>query len=358
MIDIKGKCQIEVTLEGFDGLSNDNFIELMVEEDAGGMPSSFDLYIRQVDYRLQPVVRETNCPIKISYGKDSKTRKDHEFVIVNYKYTPKEDGTLTLVLTGILDVVDFVSKPAIGYVEGPSEKVFKSFSTVTPLVDYSGADDQVWLRHNITEKQWFDKVIHRVYISDDDVPLTALTVSKELIVVSAKKTLAKEPKYKFSNNEQGSYRVHAATLSSNTAYLSKFLSEGRQVQTVSLLKRELNKPTPKPTSIKGDVFSYTQENVQYPPVLDNGNCHDNYYKAEPFNLAKLVDFERNLVEFELPDVFFSDSDLKLLDPVHFDPSDAMSGVSLGPASGLYLVVSKACLFTTTSVKTSLTLGRV
>lgn len=359
MIKIEGKCEIEVNMEGLDGVNPDNFISLLVEEDAGGMPASFDLILRQANYDLIDIVAKGNTPISISYGKDASTRKNHEFYIVNYSYEPAKDGTLTLILTGLLDLSDFVSKPDILFIEGTSDKVLGSFSTVTPVIKYTGADEQVWLRHNITEKNWFDRILHHIFIAEDDVPLAALTTSKEMIVTSAKTALGETEKFTFTNadNIPNSRKVLNFRLLSNTAYLSKFLSEGRQVKTVSLLERELNDPTPKPTNIDGQVHSHTTDNAQFPPILDNGNCHAEYYNAPVSNLAKLVDFERFLVEFDLNDIYFSDDDLKLLDPVIFQPSDATSGVSQSKASGKYLVAGKKSFFSQTDLRTTLTLAR-
>jgi hypothetical protein len=358
MIEIKGRCIIEVELEGLDELNKDNFTSLLVEEDAGGIPASFDLILRQVDYRLLEVVRKTNAPIKISYGKDAKTRKTHDFVILGYDYLPSKTG-LDLTLTGILDLVDYVSKPAISFIDDTSDKVFSSFAHVTPKVEYTGADKQVWLRHNITEKAWFDRVLHKVFIAEDDVVLSAITVSKELIVVSAKTQLAKKEVKRFSNSETEptSLRIHTFRILSNTAYLSKFLSEGRGVHTVSLLERKLEDLTPKPTSLDGKVYSHTQDNAQYPPVLDNGNCHEEYYNSPVNNLSKLVDFQRNIVELPLYDIFLSDDDLKLLDPVFFVPPEGTSGVSHGTPIGKYLVQAKKVYFSQKELVSTLTFAR-
>ncbi len=358
MIDIKGRCLVEVELEGLDGLNRDNFSSLLIEEDAGGIPSSFDLVLRQVDYRLLETVRKTNAPIKISYGKDARTRKTHDFVIVGYDYLPDKTG-LELTLTGILDLVDFVSKPAIAWVDDTSDKVFSSFAHVTPVIDYTGADKQVWLRHNITEKVWFDRVIHHTFIAADDIALPAITVSKELRIVSAKEQLAKDAVLKLSNSstEDNSLHVHTFRLMSATAYLSKFLSEGRGVHTVSLLERKLEDVTPKPTSVDGEVYSHTSDNAQYPPILDNGNCHAEFYNAPVNNLAKLVDFQRNLVELPLYDIFLSDDELKLLDPVFFVPPEGTTGVSHGTPIGKYLLQAKKVYFSQEELISTVTLSR-
>lgn len=346
MLIVNNLCCVDLSFDGFPGLVRQNFIGVIVVEDGRGLvvPAA-EIMLRQMDRSLYPYVSKKGLKITLTYGTNPETANTYEFSLVNHIYESAEGGGFKLTLSCLLDVSDFTNKASIQSFDGTSDDVLSQLGSVTPVIDYKGDDKQFWIRHNNSEKNFAERVLKHAYISDDDMVVGALTVGKQLVVRSVKDAFESEPVVKFTDiTSPGNLKVanfNTYSSQSDNAIWSKFLAEGR---TLTVTKRDNREsvilyPATGGVINKGSTLDM-EENVGFPPVLDNLNCHDKYWQAWLNNLSRSVEWLSHNVVLSTMYRFFSNDDLKLLDVVDFQPSNPGNDDYVSSLAGKYMAIYK------------------
>lgn len=361
MVKVNDFCYMKVEFDGLEDFNFKMFERFTLHEQAGLIIPMFELVLFQTDYSLYRSIIKTNLKIKISYGSEIDSVKTHEFSLLNYVYVQTNKG-YKLSLTGILNVKDFTNKIGISANKEKSNNILSSLKTVKPIIDYEGDDKQVWIRHNCTEKDFAERVIKHAYIEEKDLVMSALTVKKELIVKGYKKSIKAKETLEFKeekeNESPDKIRIDGFQLESDSAIWSNFLSEGRQLPVVSAKDRKMELIKPTQGSLKNSKSYQEQlDNVHHKPLLDNGNCHDNYYKAWLNNLNYFVQLIRNNVYINISKSFLDNNDLKLLDTVKFTPDNPNNQDFVDSISGKYILTEKITEITQKGFKHTVRINR-
>lgn len=362
MLKVNDRCNIDITLDGFGGLVRQNFISFIVQEDGRGIvPPVFEIQLRQMDRSLNKVVSQRGLPITVSYGASFNDMETHEFQLLNKYYKPDGDGFI-LYLSGLLSCRPFTNHPAISALDGTSDELLKALTTVTPIIDYTGDDKQVWIRPNISEKNFAERIISHSYIADDDLVIAGLTVGNQLIAKSAKDALNGDPVLKFTEAATDTspeiVRFDKYTPESDQAIFPQFLSEGRTLTVVNLEDRTPTILVPAVGSVfDGSSYTESDQNLSFPPVLDSGNTHDNYFQGWLNNLSHSAQFLLENISLESSYRFIPNSELKILDPVEFIPNNPNNDEFVSTVSGMYIVSKKLTAITQKGFVNSFLLGR-
>ena len=202
MFQLQENGVIDCNIDGFE-LNLNTFEYLKVLQQSDLILPMFELSINIDDYSIISNINKNNTPIKISFGKSISDIVEYEFLINNYTLNIKGDK-YNCILYGILDLKDYYTiQLQKSFKDMTTDTLLSMLEHITPDIDYVGDDSQIWIRHNITEKDWVRRLTKNAYISDDDFPLSAITISKKLIVKSVKKLLSSNPKFTFYNQPQG-----------------------------------------------------------------------------------------------------------------------------------------------------------
>lgn len=339
MITLGNNSSIEVSLGDYTLTSFQDFTGLTIIESSGVVIPSFELQLRTTKVSVISALRSNNCKVTVSFGPDTDHLQTYDVLVMNYNFTSNGDDSFTLGITGILDLKDFTNPTKIQFIEETSDKVLASISSITPMVDYTGADKQIWIQHNNTDKNFVERVLEHAFIAEDDCVISALTIAKELIVKSAKKTFSGGPLVVFDNSASTSYNKFK--FESDSALWSGFLSEGRKLPIIHIKERKVEMmDTPSQSLVDSKAVSDYTTNVNFPFIVDNGNCHDNYYKAWLGNLAYQSNLNRHVLYLFLDQSYLDNDKLKLLDLVQITSSDNSHFEEGDPTLGKYIVTEK------------------
>lgn len=361
MVKVNDFCYIKVEFDGLEDFNFKMFDRFVLHEQSGLIIPTFELVLFQTDYSLYSSIIKTNLKIEISYGSSIDKVKKYEFSLLNYVYTQSEKG-YDLSLTGILHVKDFTNKIEISANEDKSNNILSGFKTIKPIIDYKGDDKQVWIRHNCTEKDFAERILKHAYIEEKDLVISALTVGKELIAKSYKESIKdkeiKEFKEEKENESPSKIRMDGFQLESDSAIWSNFLSEGRRLPVISVRDRKMEILEPTQGSLKNSkTYQEQSNNTNHKPILDAGNCHNNYYKAWLNNLNYFVQLIRNNVFINTSKAFMNNNDLKLLDTVKFVPDNPNNQDFVDSISGKYILTEKITEITQKGFKQRFRLNR-
>ncbi|QSM00884.1 structural protein [Yersinia phage YerA41] len=345
MIKINDRCCIDVDLTGLE-FNLKVFKRFKIIESEMNIPI-FELQLHQTDYSLYQYLRQVNTSLSITYGVSLETARKYKFKIYNYNYVENGDR-FTLILTGILDLKEFTNVPRIKYFEGTSDEVLKQLPSIKPNITYQGNDSQVWIQHNNSDKNFAERIIDHAFKQKDDFILGGLSVDKDLTVISVKDTFKGAPKMTFSNtmtsSEDGDSKkatIDGIKVESDAAYWSNFLSEGKKLPVLSVSDRSFSYMEPKLASIvDGGLNSTSTMNTNFPPIVDNGNCHENYYQAWLDNLNYHVMFMKNNLYMVTSNTYISNDDLKIMELISINLDNRYQMGVVDSLSGKYLVTEK------------------
>lgn len=345
MIQINGRCFIGVEMDGLEVFNITHFKKLVVNEGTGLTLPVFELTLHQSDYRLHRTLVRPNTKIKITYGASATNAIPYDFIILNYSFNKGESAKFDLVLSGVLDLSDFINIPTIKHFDKTSNAILSEISTVIPIVEYAGADQQVWIQHNISDKNFIERVLANSYISDTDVVISSLNVGKELVARSVKTQLSKSGVV-VANEGKGGIRFDYIKVESDAAVWSHFFSEGRTLPVFKVKDRSTDYYTPGLESI-GDsqIYNNLTTGYQYPTLLDCGNCHENYYKAWADNLSKNTQFSNNKVYVFVSNYYLANDELKVTDTIKLVVNNSSYNELADPMSGKYILSEKSTVIT-------------
>lgn len=345
MIEVNGKCYVDVKFEGFKGLTLMNFQNLIIKEVSGMILPIFELDLIQKDYGMLKNLRVMNLPITISYGDSMKSIRTYKFLLFNYNYIPQPDGDMILRLNGTIDIKEFTNTPRIRSVKGTSDKAIALITSLKPVINYVGKDSQVWIQHNNSDKNFVERVLDHSYIDNDDVVLGSITIDKDLVISSVKTKFKTTPKIKFKqsplNTEPDTVRFDSMKVESDSALWSSYMSEGRALPVFRVEERAIDLLVANSSNsiINNKPTNLVGKNINYPIIIDTGNCHEFYYETMMDNLNTLSIFSRNLV-YITSSKFLNNSKLMLNDLVDLIPDLPNLSKLADPMSGRYLMTEK------------------
>lgn len=331
------------------------FESLVIKQDSGLIVPAFELQLKQKNYSLYPSLLKNNTPIKIIVGKDIDSAEMHNFVVIDYNYFENGNG-LNVVISGVLDINEFARIPKIRSFDGNSNEVAASIESMTMDVDFESDDSQFWLQHNISDKRFLENVIRYSYIEDEDFVLSAININKEVTLRSAKNSLSNPHEANFTKFCTGNvvendvYGMDGFEIGSESGVWAYQFSDNRTQPILSVANRSLGQIEFNTDSIRnGKSYNteITTDGLQFPTLLDLGNCHDKYYFAGKNNLNKSTLFYRNKVITGTSQYFFPTNELKLLDTINFkiiDGDDNLDNTT-EQLSGNYILSKISMSFT-------------
>lgn len=360
MIKIDGRLVTELTFENFAGLTLGNFGYVKILESAGLSPPLVEIRLNQSNLNLYTTLVKLNLPLKLSYGTSTSDLTEANLVLVDYEYISEPSG-YGLLLIATLDIQKFRAISEITSTVGTSADALRTLKHLSLDINYQSDDSQTWIRPNISERDFLERTLLHSYISDSDFVSSAITIESELRLLSTKSIFESNPKITLINrgvNRAGEVSFGDYGIKSNSSATSQFLSEGKTLNVVKLKGREDTSQNHSMTSVGGSDIQESWSNTPYPPQLDNGNCHENYYKARVANLSFYSQIIRNQVDVPLTNtIFLTNNKLKLLDCVAFLPSDPSRVEMAHPLSGNYLLMTKETYFDQKTVHIGLGLVR-
>ena len=360
MITLDGNCVVDASIDGSELLSSltpASFRSLKILERSGVILPVFELTLLQAGFQLVKDLRKVNSKIKLSYGVSKDTLRTYTYNILNYN-SVSSNGQQLFTLTGVLDVPEFTNVPRIQFIEGTSDQVFNKISSLKPEVNYSGGDNQIWIQHNNSDKNFVERVLAHSFVSDNNCILGAITSDSQLIITSLKDAFSSnEAKYNIGISGQNAIKPIGISVESDSALWSSFLSEGRSLSILNVEDRSIDHFSSSPVSVVDNSSnSGVLENVAYPLQLNNGNCHDNYYQAYINNLNYSTQLLRNCV-YVTTSSYLPNDELKLHDLLNYMTSDKSLNSTVDAMSGTYILMEKVMSFSDRSFTQRLKLCR-
>jgi len=320
-----------------------NFILLKIVQEADNIIPQFELQLTMFDPSILPEIKKNNAIINIGWGRSNSDVTLKKWRIKSYQFQPDEDK-YSVKLTGILDVIGYTNQIKITSVKDTSDKILKAITTLTPDINWIGKDKQYWLRHNIPEKEFVDRVVSNAFLAKDDLPIVAVNIDSKLIGVSVKKKFGEEPKQIFTNRkvdeDTSKIRFTSYSLEGDSSIFKYMFSEGTVTNVYDFNKGSMKDYSSNQKSmVDGKDYEEVTYSRESPPLIDCGNCHDDYYQAYTSNLSNKVNLYGNTLYLFVSRKFLPESDLKLLDlvKVMLNKSD---GAIEDMLKGKYLITSK------------------
>lgn len=360
MIIINDNCAIEIVL-GSVKFFKTNFIRLVILQRADNVLPTFELEVVMPDTSMLGELRKNNTVIELNYGQTPETVVKREFRIKNFSMRPDGDN-FVFILNGISKIDEYTNKLNIVAIEDTSDAVLNSEILGVELdISYKGNDKQVWIRHNIPEKEFVDRVLQNAYIADDDLILSALNVDNLLKIYSIKDIFqGKEVITLFNDKIDGStsdVRFQNLSVETDNSIFKYLLAEGTVQPVYRLKEGKIDYIDTNSKSIKsGESFDELEESRNAPLLVDNGNCHEKYYNAYACNLSNKINFFSYTVIVNVGQRFFKETELTLLDLVKLMPNSS-SGEIDEHLKGKYIITGKDIAITQKGFNQRLRLNR-
>lgn len=407
-ISINGKVYINLEIYEASGeatnfqLTIDSFESATIITECDNMLPICEITFKLPDYSLLNTISksETTFMLTASDVQENVEADDVKYRITNYNIRQGSDGKIYYTLYGILKSDKYDKDIAIkSFKDMNTFEVFKKLDLGEIMLDeedlYESNDKQTWIQHNCSTKEFITRMLKNAYIEDGDSPLSAITLDKKLRVLSIRKafekaaeqikptTEAKEqkesvdkqetpaPLVTFSNHEAGAIRYSGYTVTTNRGIIQKAFIDDRQQPVIDMYTQTKIRETNTIFSAILSVFGYKQDTptqetkpsgtygngIDYPILINAGNCHANYYKALINNIKAKALLHSLNIDLVVDLKYFKEKELKVLDIVQFKPLDD----KLQPIveiSGLYMVTKKMVSFSNGKNTTQLTLSKI
>jgi hypothetical protein len=357
MVNIINKAVIGITIGSYELKSVFEFRGLIIQEYTGLNVPIFELKLRQNNYEIVKELKIGKSCV-ISFGKSIEEARQYKFMIINYSSEPPTKDGVTFTISGMLDVREFINDTKIDFGELNSYQILSGLSTITPKVNMISDDYQVWIRNNLTEKQYAEELLKHCWISNNTYPVYGLNIKKELIIWDYKKLFAQGPKVTFVNKSSQSKSEVAYDgihFESDNAILNHFVSN-RVQPVLSFQEWQLGFANSDTLATNNKDYYELNNKTYYPTKLDCGNVHPNYYNAEVRNLTKLTQLLNNNAYVTIGQNFLTEDDITLLDKTKIVINDDQYK-GLDSLSGDYIVGGKEYYFSPTNVRVQLILNR-
>ena len=358
MLQIQERGVVDPDIPNFT-LTPDSFNYLKVFQKSDLIIPTYELSIKTPNKSIINHIKKNNTKLKIKIGSSVKDVKEYDFLINNYSLS--FSGEIhNIILTGRLDMTDFYTKMEQKvYNNQTTDTILYQLSNIDADVDYIGNDSQIWLKHNITEKEWVERLLKNHYISDDTFALGAYTIDKKLIVRDVLKELSKEPFIKFYNQPQGQssskIRYDSMRIESDYALPQAILGGGRKLSVYNMITNEESFMVADGKSFKASIDELTV-NRQIPTLFDTYNVYDKFYTSELHTISKKLNLFSTNVILTISNNYLNDERLPLLKNVRLITND--TGDTLDDTfTGNYLVTEKNLYIDTKSMTQQITLNR-
>lgn len=347
IIDINDNCVIEIVLKEIV-INKHNFVQLLIIQEADNILPHFSLDLEMFDTSILKELKNNNTIIEINFGKDLSTLVKRKFRIKNHRMRSK-GNKFSIMISGILDVADYTNQLNIIAIEGTSDEVFtKELKTVKLDIQYKGQDKQNWIRHNLPEKEFVDRVMRNAFIAEDDLVLCSLNIDKTLRFISLKEKFKGTELFTFANesdNEGTDVRYSNLSVETDDSIWKYLVSEGIQQPVYDLQAGELGYITANNKSTKtGLINDEITDNRNAPLLINNGNCFARYYHAYASNLSNKVNLFSYSIWLDISQRFFKETELSLLDLISIIPPKHNGEID-DTLKGKYIITAKNILLT-------------
>lgn len=384
-ININGKNYINLEIKPKDSdpidfqLTVDTFQKLdIVTECDNVLPMCSITFLRE-NYDILDVVSKAETTFILTAADMSENVEEPmEFKITNFGINQNPDGKIIFTLHGIIKSDKYDKDVAIKpFSDMNSFEAIKQIMSEKPDIEldeedlYQSEDMQTWLQHNCSIKEFVTRTLKNAFIEEGEAPISAINLDRKLRVVQIKKMFAeKEPLFKLSNIEKDAIRYTNYTVATNRGILQKAFMDDRQQPVIDMhtkdktqqtntwwnsllqtfgMKIDENKPEVKPSGNYGD-------GIDYPILINCGNCHANYYLAYINNMKAKSLLHSLDVVVQVDTKYFKDSELRILDIIEFIPVDEAQK-PIKELSGKYMVTKKIVTFEDRKYSTKITLSR-
>lgn len=384
-ININGKNYINLEIKPKDSdpidfqLTVDTFQKLdIVTECDNVLPMCSITFLRE-NYDILDVVSKAETTFIVTAADVSENVEEPmEFKITNFGINQNPDGKIIFTLHGIIKSDKYDKDVAIKpFNDMNSFEAIKQIMTEKPDIEldeedlYQSEDMQTWLQHNCSIKEFVTRTLKNAFIEEGEAPISAINLDRKLRIVQIKKMFAdKEPLFKLSNIEKDAIRYTNYTVATNRGILQKAFMDDRQQPVIDMhtkdktqqtntwwnslletfgMKIDENKPEVKPSGNYGD-------GIDYPILINCGNCHANYYFAYINNMKAKALLHSLDVVVQVDTKYFKDSELRILDIIEFIPVDEAQK-PIKELSGKYMVTKKIVTFEDRKFSTKITLSR-
>lgn len=350
MIKFENRYVLDIDLPGYN-VTIEDFIKLVIHESGFNIPI-FELHISQRDYSMYGSLRESGTLMKIKYGPDQNRTTVITVAIMNYSYETNDDGRFRLVLTGMLDLKNFTNSTKIRSFKSTSSDALKKITSLKTDIQYTGSDEQVWIQHGNTDKDFCKRVIDHAYSKPDDLIIGCITMSGLMKVISVKTKFKESPKFTirgYGDSNSSDLQADNIKVESDAAYWTNTLSEGRCQPMIHVADRSSSTILPSMMSVvDGSSNSSRNTNMNYPTQIDNGNCHKSYYKAEIDNTSLHVMLMKNNLYVDINCDYIDPEKLSVLDLISFKSINPNQMSKQDPLMGKYIITEKTTMISKSS----------
>lgn len=411
-ISINGKVYINFELYKPDGevvdfqLTVDSFERLEIITECDNVLPMCELTFKLPNYSLFDIISKSETSFVLTASDVQENVEDDEvrYRISNYRITQGANGKIYYTLYGILKSDKYDKDIHILSYNMNSFEAIKQLELGEITLDqedlYESKDKQVWIQHNCSTKEFINRILKNAFIEDGDSPLSAITLDKKLRVISIRKAFEKaaekmsktkkddntkdkkegneaeqkkeEPEIiVFSNHEENTIRYASYAVMTNRGILQKAFVDEREQPVIDMFVKDKGKDTniiwksllnlfgvKSETPEKETKPSGTYgEGIDYPILINAGNCHENYYKAYINNIKAKALLHSLCIDLTVDLEYFKERRLRVLDIVEFKPYDE----SLKPIkeiSGLFMITKKIVTFENGKNVTKLTLSKI
>ena len=382
-IDINGKIYLNIEIPNSNFvLKPESFIDFKVISEIDNLLPVCEFTIKKTSYDLLEQLVKAQSTFIVSFAdKQENVEEDLEFSITNFSVAQSETtGEVNYTLYGVLKSEDYDKECRIrSWHDKNSYEVIRELENKDLTIDvdslYESTDNQNWVQHNCSDKEFITRTLKYAYIEEGDVPLCGINLRKQIKIVSMKKQFKdaadnQDSLVKFSNTDEGMYRFRSYRVDTQRGLFQKAFMDGREQPVIDMHVKGKQGQTNVIWSAILNMFAIkTDENKEYVPtgtygsgndypiLVNAGNCHQNYYKAYINNTrAKALLTSLNIV-LDIDQSYFKDEDLSILDIVEFRPVSA-DQKPIKELTGNYMVTKKVIHFENRSSGTQLTLSRI
>jgi hypothetical protein len=365
LIEIKGQFVFRASIGGIvDFINLTDLVSFEVEESSGNTPATFKIDFFTDNDTIIKLMNEGN-PLEVQFGEDSNNLEPTSLYFTDFDITTNGDRTrysgngFATEMDYFINTKSFISSKKSG-VEVIRERFFgvKRFN-----IDKS-QDEQVWIQHGITDRQFINNLLAHSYIPNSFL-LSAILSAPQLIVKDAAKEIKDKednPDWIFSISDRGNNVVPYAgdfALSVNSGLMNNLVGYGREkfIYNIEQGTSSALNVLPKPilSIVKNLAKKQKIEKKYTGTTIINENIHSNYHKAYLNFLVNSVILNTITVEASFGDKFRR---IKPLDVVLFkDRARSNKTTTNDFTTGLYFVSKVRRTIQNADLTISVTLNR-
>jgi hypothetical protein len=366
MIGVESQYILKIAIGDFeDFIEKEDFVSLLVVEEAGGYLPSFELNFYTDEEDIIPYLNEGN-EIKISLGKDKNALLDYSMKIMSIEKNRVGNSKYQIVLQGLYNKLKYMSdcniyisdkKSGVEEILRISGQYFNNISNIS-----NSSDSQYWIQSNISDRAFISDLWLRSYIPGS-FPVIGISSEGDFILNDVRILMGTNPKFEFV--PKGKKKKNQIlfdpgyTDKTTTGVVNQWMGYNREKSLFGIddgTESILN-PSFSPFLAQTPSLNRTADITKKVDDFDvlTENVHSKYHEAYVQNTTYLGLFSTVKLPISFTGVF---EHIKILDLVYFKDRIAQNvDMASEYDSGLYLVSLVARQITNSQFKTTVILNR-